>query len=99
MASADLVQWAHFAVLLSAVSIGLINFIDPNDSVGMIAAGCFVFTSLLAIAYSGGMYVHRILLLRKRMAVSYHDKYGPTVLCITLVASVLVNLILRMREL
>ena len=65
----------------------------------MAAAACFTFTALLAIAYSGGMFMYRILKLRKRMAVEYHDKYGPTVLCLALVASVLVNLILRVREL
>nr|XP_031864280.1 uncharacterized protein CI109_000193 [Kwoniella shandongensis]KAA5531352.1 hypothetical protein CI109_000193 [Kwoniella shandongensis] len=92
-------KWAHFAVLLGGVSIALLNFISPSDSVGMISAGCFTITALLAIAYSGGMYAYRIVKLRKRMAVNYHDKYGPTFLCIALISSVLVNLILRLREL
>ncbi|ORX37345.1 putative vacuole fusion, non-autophagic-related protein [Kockovaella imperatae] len=91
-------KWTHFAVLLSAVSIGLLNFVPATDPVGMYAASCFTFTALLAITYSGGMFVYRIAKLRKRMAIEYHDKYGPTVLCLALVASVLVNLILRIRE-
>ncbi|WWC88471.1 uncharacterized protein L201_003382 [Kwoniella dendrophila CBS 6074] len=92
-------KWAHFAILLSGVSIALLNFIDPGDSVGMISALLFTLTALLSITYSGGMYAFRILKLRKRMAIDYHDKYGPTILCATLIASVLVNLILRLREL
>jgi hypothetical protein len=92
-------QWSHFAVLLSAVSIGLLNFIQPDDAVGLFSASCFTVTALLAIVYCGGMYAYRILKLRKRMAIDYHDKYGPTLLCIALVASVLVNLVLRLREL
>lgn len=92
-------QWAHFAILLSAVSIGLLNFIDPTDAVGMVSAGCFTFTSLSAILYCGGMYAWRILKMRKREAVDYHDRWGPTALCAALLASVMVNLVLRLREL
>lgn len=92
-------KWLHFAVLLSAVSITLINFVPADDTVGFVAAACFTFTALLATAYSGGMYVWRVLRIRARRAVDYHDKYGPTALCVCLIASVLVNLILRVREL
>jgi hypothetical protein len=45
------------------------------------------------------MYTYRIFKLRKRMAIDYHDRFGPTGLCLALVASVLVNLVLRLREL
>ena len=65
----------------------------------MISAGCFTITALLAIAYSGGMYTYRIMNLRKRRAINYHDTYGPTALAGALVISVLVNLVLRLREL
>ncbi|OCF37019.1 vacuolar transporter chaperone 4 [Kwoniella heveanensis BCC8398] len=92
-------KWSHFAILLGGVSITLLNFIPPDDPVGMISASCFTITALLAIAYSGGMYAYRITKLRNRIAVDYHDKYGPTVLCAALVGSVLVNLVLRLREL
>lgn len=85
--------------MLGAVSIGLLNFIPPDDPVGIFSAGCFTITALMAILYSGGMYVYRIKKLRKRRAIDYHDKYGPTVLCLALVASVLANLVLRLRQL
>lgn len=86
-------------MLLSGVSIGLLNFIPPGDSVGMFAAGCFTVTALLAIVYCGGMYTFRIVRLRQRRAIEYHDRVGPTLLCVALVGSVLVNLVLRLREL
>jgi len=85
--------------LLGGVSIGLLNFISPDDAVGMFSASCFTITALVAILYAGGMYAYRIKKLRKREAIDYHDKYGPTVLCLALVASVLVNLVLRIRQL
>ncbi|TYJ58571.1 hypothetical protein B9479_000781 [Cryptococcus floricola] len=92
-------KWAHFAILLSGVSIALLNFIDPSDPVGMISAACFTLTALGAIVYCGGMYAWRIIKMRKREAVNYHDTWGPTVLCGALIGSVLVNLVLRLREL
>nr|ODN99815.1 vacuolar transporter chaperone 4 [Cryptococcus depauperatus CBS 7855] len=92
-------KWGHFAILLSAISIGLLNFTDPNDAVGMFSAACFTFTSLLSIVYSGGRYWYRIVKIRKREAVNYHDKWGPSALCAALIASILVNLALRLREL
>lgn len=92
-------QWAHFAILLSGVSIALLNFIPPDDQVGFISAACFTFTALLAVAYSGGMYAYRIIKLRNKMAVDYHDQWGPTALSLALIGSVVVNLALRLREL
>ncbi|RSH91073.1 vacuolar transporter chaperone [Saitozyma podzolica] len=46
-------KWSHFAVLLGGVSIALLNFIHPDDTVGLISASCFTLTALLAIVYSG----------------------------------------------
>jgi hypothetical protein len=92
-------QWSHFAVLLGGVSITLLNFIPASDPIGMVSAGCFTFTALAAITYSGSMYTYRILKIRKREAIDYHDKYGPTLLTAALFISVLVNLVLRLKEL
>ncbi|EKC97695.1 vacuole fusion, non-autophagic-related protein [Trichosporon asahii var. asahii CBS 8904] len=88
-------KWMNFAVLLSMVSIALMNFISADDSVGIIASACFTFSALLATAYSGYMYVLRILRIRDRRAINYHDKWGPTFLCFTVIASVVINLVLR----
>jgi hypothetical protein len=92
-------QWLGFAVLLAGVATTLLNFIHVEDTVGLISAGCFTFTSLLALVYAGGMYAYRVVKLRKREAINYHDPYGPTALCVTLIASILVNVILRLKEL
>ncbi|KAL7420809.1 vacuolar transporter chaperone [Cryptotrichosporon argae] len=92
-------KWSHFAVLLSAVSITLTNFTRPDDAVGFVAAAMFTAVAELAIVYAGAMYVWRVRKMRRREAVRYHDKYGPTALCLALIASVAVNLALRVREL
>lgn len=91
-------KWLHFSVLLATIATTLLNFIAPDDAVGLLSAACFTGTALLAILYSAGMYTLRVMRLRKRLAISYHDPYGPTLLCVALIASVLVNLGLRLRE-
>lgn len=92
-------QWLHFAVLLGTVATTLLNFIPADDSAGRISAACFTVTALLAIVYSGGMYAYRVYQLRKRAAINWHDPYGPSVLCGAVIASVAVNLVLRLRQL
>jgi hypothetical protein len=92
-------KWLHFAILIGGIATTLLNFIEPNDRVGLISATLFTLTALLALAYSAGMYTWRVFKLRRRDAGSYHDPYGPTVLCAVLLASVMVNLIMRLRQL
>jgi vacuolar transporter chaperone complex subunit 4 len=59
----------------------------------------FTFAALLAIVYSAGIFVYRALHLRKHRAEGvYFDKYGPTLLCVVLLGSLVTNLVLRLTE-
>ena len=89
-------QWLHFAVLLGTISTALLNFIDFDDTVGLISAACYTATALMAVVYSGGIYAYRLIKLKNREAIEYHDSYGPTALCLAMISSVAVNLILRL---
>lgn len=92
-------KWLHFSVLVGTVATTLLNFTHPEDGIGLIAATAFTFASLISIAYSGGIFVYRAYSMRKRSADGwYYDKYGPTVLCVVLGASIIVNLVLRLNE-
>ena len=83
-------------MLIGTISTTLLNFIPPEDGVGLIAASLFTLAALLAIAYSGVIFVYRAHSLRKRHAEGlYYDKYGPTVLCFVLGVALLTNVILR----
>lgn len=91
--------WLQFSVLIGTISAGLLNFIPPDDTRGLIAAGFFTFAALLAIAYSCGIFVYRSFKLRKRHAEGlYYDKYGPTILCSVLAAALLTNIGLRIGD-
>jgi hypothetical protein len=85
--------------LLGTVATTLLNFIPADDRVGRFSAGCFTLTALMAIVYSGAMYTYRTLRLRKRAAIEWHDPWGPSVLCGAVLASVAINLVLRLRQL
>lgn len=42
-----------------------------------------------------GLYLWRVEKIRNRRAVRYHDKYGPTVLCLGLLVAVVISFGLR----
>jgi hypothetical protein len=44
------------------------------------------------------LYLWRVDKIRKRRAVRYHDKYGPTALCIGLLAATVVSFVFRIKE-
>lgn len=92
-------KWLEMSVFISALAVGMINYSKPGDQIGLIVSGLFTIVSLLAIAYSGSIYVVRSLKIRRREASNfYFDAYGPTILCGVLLAVTLVNFILRFRE-
>jgi hypothetical protein len=87
--------WIEFSVLISAIGIGLMNFADPRDPIGLAAGISFTIIALLAIAYAGGMFLWRALKIRKRIAANYHDRFGPTAICAVLLAATAINFFWR----
>lgn len=86
-------DWLQFAVLLGSIAATLVNF---GDGVSMVSAWGFTVTALAAMGYSLGLYLWRVEKTKKRRAVTYHDAWGPSVLCILLLAAVCVNVGLRL---
>jgi len=92
-------KWLHFSIYIGTIATALLNFIEPGDTHGLIAAEMFTFAALLAIAYSAVVFVHRSLRLRTRSAEGwYYDKYGPTILSLVLISALLTNVVLRLSE-
>lgn len=89
----------HFAIYIGTIATTLLNFVDPEDTAGLISAGLFTFAALAAIAYSAIIFVYRSYSIRTRKADGmYYDKYGPTILSFLLLGALGANIGLRLRE-
>jgi hypothetical protein len=89
----------NLAVFIGTIATTLLNFVHPDDRLGLIGAAMFTVCALLAIAYACGIFIYRVVRLRKRRAEGmYYDRYGPTALCVVLLASLVVNLGTRVAE-
>jgi len=93
-----LLAWVEFSVLLSAIGVGLLNFTGKNDTTGFAAAITFTIIALLVIAYSAVIFLYRAIAIRRRLAIAYDDRYGPTALVVVLITATSVNFALRIAE-
>ncbi|KAF9973148.1 vacuolar transporter chaperone [Actinomortierella ambigua] len=88
-------SWLNFTVLLGSLAIGLLNF---GDRVGKISAGVFTFVAMAIMLYALATFHWRADRIRKRLPGPYDDRFGPTVLCVFILAAILINFGLRFSE-
>ena len=81
-------SWLEFSILIGSIAATLLNF---GDGLAFAAAWAFTIIACLALFYSVGLYLWRVRKIRERRAVVYHDKWGPTLLCLGLLAAVAVS--------
>lgn len=89
-------SWLEFSIILGSIAATLMNF--GHDVIALSAAWGFTIIACASLIYSLALYLWRVQMVRKRRAARYHDRYGPTVLCIGLLIAVAVNFGLRGRE-
>ena len=87
-------SWLEFSIVLGSIAATLLNF---GDGISFASAWGFTIVACAALIYSMGLYLWRVGAIRKRRAVRYHDRYGPTALCVGLLAAGGVCLGLRLR--
>jgi uncharacterized membrane protein YidH (DUF202 family) len=80
--------WLEFSIILGSIAATLLNF---GDSLSLASAWGFTVVACLSLVYSMALYLWRVRMIRERRAVRYHDKWGPTLLCIGLAAAVAVS--------
>ncbi|CAO3642199.1 unnamed protein product [Cunninghamella blakesleeana] len=88
-------SWLHFTVVLGGLAIGLLNF---GDKIGQISALIFTIIAMFVMLYSLYTFHWRANKIRNRLNASYDDRFGPSMLCVLLLAGVTVNLYLRMAD-
>lgn len=91
-------SWLEFSILIGSIAATLLNF--GSDYVTFASAWIFTIIAVICLLYSVVLYVWRVDKIRKRRDVKriYYEKWGPTFLCLGLVAAVLVNFILRAKQ-
>ena len=90
-------SWFEFSIYLGAISALLLNFgadsVHPHKArIALYSAWSFTVAAILCLVYSLTIYLWRIGKIKKRRAVRYHDKWGPTALCCLLGISVALNM-------
>ncbi|EED23980.1 vacuolar transporter chaperon Vtc1, putative [Talaromyces stipitatus ATCC 10500] len=88
-------SWLNFTVILGGLAIGLLNF---GDRVGRISAGLFTIIAMAAMVYALFTFHWRAQSIRKRGQSGFDDRFGPSLLAVALLAAVIVNFVLRIRE-
>ncbi|KAH8425759.1 putative vacuolar transporter chaperon Vtc1 [Aspergillus melleus] len=88
-------SWLNFTVILGGLAVGLLNF---GDRVGRISAGLFTVIAMASMIYALVTFHWRAQSIRKRGSTGIDDRFGPTVLALSLLAAVIVNFVLRMKE-
>ncbi|KAF3045014.1 vacuolar transporter chaperone [Didymella heteroderae] len=81
-------SWLEFSILIGSIAATLLNF---GDGLAFAAAWAFTIIACLALLYSVGLYLWRVRKIRERRAVVYHDKWGPTLLCLGLLVAVAIS--------
>ena len=81
-------SWLEFSIILGSIAATLLNF---GDSVSFVAACAFTVIACMALMYSAGLYLWRVKKIRERRAVTYHDKWGPSLLCMGLFVAVSIS--------
>ncbi|KAF2746999.1 SPX-domain-containing protein [Sporormia fimetaria CBS 119925] len=88
-------SWLEFSILLGSIAATLLNF---GDKLALAAAWAFTIVACASLFYSAGLYMWRVRMIRKRRAVTYHDRWGPSLLCLGLLAAVLVSFFYRVGK-
>ncbi len=78
----------EFSIILGSIAATLLNF---GDDISMASAWAFTIVAVVALFYSMGIFLWRVDMLKKKRAVNYHDKWGPSALCLGLVIAVGIN--------
>ncbi|WEW57986.1 vacuolar transporter chaperone [Emydomyces testavorans] len=91
-------SWLEFSIFLSTIAATLLNF--GYDVISLGSAWAFTILACLALVYSFLLYMWRVDKIRKHRDVKkvYYEKWGPTILCVGVVISVMLNFGLRINK-
>ncbi|KHO00035.1 vacuolar transporter chaperone 4 [Metarhizium album ARSEF 1941] len=83
--------WLEYSIYIGAIAITLLNFGEHPTTTSFFVAGIFTLLAILSLCYSVGIYLYRSNSIRNRRAARFYDKWGPSVLCVSLFIAVALN--------
>lgn len=91
-------SWLEISVLLATISAVLLN--RGQDEVAFWSAWAFTILACLSLTYSFMLYTWRVDKIRKRRDVKhvYYETWGPTIVCLGLLVSVIINFSMKFRN-
>ncbi|EFY90861.1 vacuolar transporter chaperone [Metarhizium acridum] len=90
--------WLEYSIYIGAIAITLLNFGEHPTPTSFLVAGVFTLLAILSLCYSVGIYLYRSRSIRNRKAARFYDKWGPSVLCVSLFIAVALNFGFEGRE-
>ncbi|KAJ3974512.1 hypothetical protein EV361DRAFT_894427 [Lentinula raphanica] len=91
------VSWLNLAVLLATLALALFN--ASRDAVARKFAYTYAVISIGVLMYGYILYQHRITMIRRRDPGHFDALAGPVIVSVLLFFAVLVNFLIRVREL
>lgn len=85
-------SWLTISLIFAATAQALMNY---GDLISFLTSSCFYLLAVLTVLYSTGMYVWRVINVRRKRAVRYDDQFGPDAVCSAIVLSVFINFLFR----
>ncbi|PSR82723.1 VTC domain-containing protein [Coniella lustricola] len=91
-------SWLEFSIYIGTIATTLLNFGDKPTKISFIVSGVFTLVAILCLCYSVATYIYRSQSIRARKAAKFHDTWGPTFLCGSLIVAVGLNFAFEGRE-
>jgi hypothetical protein len=88
----------EYSIYIGTIAMTLLNFGEHPTASSFWVAGIFTLLAILSLCYSVGIYLYRSRSIRNRKAARFYDKWGPTVLCVSLLIAVALNFGFEGRE-
>ncbi|KAK0733956.1 VTC domain-containing protein [Lasiosphaeria miniovina] len=85
-------SWLEYSIYIGTVAVTLLNFGNARGNrASFVAASAFTLVAIISLCYALGIYLYRSQAIRTRRAARYYDKWGPSMLCGSMLVAVALN--------
>ncbi|KAH8737257.1 vacuolar transporter chaperone 4 [Ilyonectria robusta] len=90
--------WLEYSIYIGTIAVTLLNFGTHPTPTSFWISGVFTLLAIMSLCYSVGTYLYRSNAIRTRRVVKFYDRWGPSVLCVSLFVAVALNFAYEGRE-